>query len=80
MICKFLINMNLLIVFLNKIIWINMNNLFKNINPIYLYLISLTSFGLANYFHKIDSTLYYTTLVLGIIFCFLGFYKRLKNR
>jgi hypothetical protein len=57
-----------------------MNNLFKNISPIYFYLISLIFFGLANYLHKTNSTLYYTMLILGIVFCFLGFYKRLKNR
>ncbi len=57
-----------------------MNNFSKNKSPIYLYIVSLISFGLANYFHKTDSTLYYTMLILGTIFCFLGFYKRLKNR
>jgi len=57
-----------------------MNNFFKNISPIYFYLISLISFGLANYLHKTNNTLYYTMLILGIVFCFLGFYKRLKNR
>ena len=54
--------------------------MFKNVSPFMLYFISLICFGVANVVHKQELLLYNTLLGLGILFCFLGFYKRFKKR
>ncbi|SHG42301.1 hypothetical protein SAMN05443549_10417 [Flavobacterium fluvii] len=53
---------------------------FKNISPIYFYLVSVVCFVLSNVVRDKNIPLYYILLFLGAIFFILGFFKRMKNR
>jgi hypothetical protein len=53
---------------------------FKNIAPIYLYMISVVCFVIANIIRDQYITLYYILLIIGIIFFVLGFKNRIKNK
>ncbi|OYX82191.1 MAG: hypothetical protein B7Y83_15595 [Flavobacteriales bacterium 32-34-25] len=52
---------------------------FKNIAPIYLYMISVVCFVIANIIRNQYITLYYILLIIGIIFFVLGFKNRISN-
>lgn len=53
---------------------------FKNISPIYFYLMSVVCFVLSNVTRDKNIPIYYALLFLGAIFFILGFFKRMKNR
>ncbi len=53
---------------------------FKKINPIYLYLVSIISFVLANIFRDNNNSLYIFLLTIGVSFFIWGFIIRIKNR
>ncbi|MBG6111515.1 hypothetical protein IWX84_002401 [Flavobacterium sp. CG_9.10] len=53
---------------------------FKNIPTMYLYLVSIISFVLANLVRDKNRELYYFLLVFGLIFFVVGMVKRIKNR
>lgn len=52
----------------------------KNLSSIYLYLISVVCFVLANVIRDYNIILYYILLVLGVGFFVIGFTKRLKKK
>ncbi|HTG65539.1 MAG TPA: hypothetical protein VL859_04110 [Flavobacterium sp.] len=52
----------------------------KNIAPIYLYMISVVCFVVANIVREQFLTLYYILLVLGVLLCILGFKNRIQNK
>jgi hypothetical protein len=52
----------------------------KNLTPIYLYLISVVCFVLANIVRDQFNILYYILLLLGIVFFVMGFRKRINNK
>ncbi|SDK03014.1 hypothetical protein SAMN05192550_3211 [Flavobacterium glycines] len=52
----------------------------KNITPIYLYMISVACFALANLIRDQYRTFYFILLVIGIILCILGFKNRIQNK
>ena len=52
---------------------------FKNISPIYLYMISVVCFVIANVIRDQYINLYYILLIIGIIFFVLGFKNRISN-
>ncbi len=53
---------------------------FKNISPIYFYLVSVICFVLSNIVREKNIPLYYSSLFLGTIFFILGFFKRMKSK
>jgi hypothetical protein len=53
---------------------------FKNISPIFLYLLSVISFVLANLFRDKSDFLYGFLLVFGAGFFIFGFLKSRKNK
>ena len=52
----------------------------KNTPPMYLYLVSIISFILANLVRDKSLSLYYFLLIIGLVFFILGFMKRLKTK
>jgi MFS superfamily sulfate permease-like transporter len=52
----------------------------KNISPMYLYLVSIISFVLANVTREINVTLYYALLLLGLVFFVLGLLRRMQSK
>ncbi len=52
----------------------------KNIAPIYLYMISVVCFVIANMVRDQLLTLYYILLVIGVVLCILGFKNRIQNK
>lgn len=53
---------------------------FKNIAPIYLYMVSVICFVIANIIRDQYINLYYILLIIGIIFFVLGFKNRISNK
>jgi len=53
---------------------------FKNISPIYFYLMSVACFVLSNVTRDKNIPLYYVLLFLGAIFFIIGFFKRMKSK
>lgn len=53
---------------------------FKNIAPIYFYLVSVICFVLSNLTRDKNIPLYYTLLFLGAVFFIIGFFKRMKTK
>ena len=54
--------------------------MFKNIAPIYLYIISVVCFVIANLVREQFLILYYILLIAGILLFVLGFKKRINNK
>lgn len=54
--------------------------MFKNIAPIYLYMISVVCFVIANLVREQFLILYYILLITGILLFVLGFKKRINNK
>ena len=52
----------------------------KNTPPMYLYLVSIISFILANLVRDKNLGFYYFLLIIGLVFFVLGFMKRLKTK
>ena len=52
----------------------------KNTPPMYLYLVSIISFILANLVRDKNLGFYYFLLIVGLVFFVLGFMKRLKSK
>ena len=52
----------------------------KNTPPMYLYLVSIISFVLANVIRDKSLSLYYFLLIVGFIFFVLGFIRRIKTK
>ena len=52
----------------------------KNIQPIYLYLISILAFVLANIIREKNPFLYGILLAIGLIFFLLGLYSRIAKK
>ena len=52
----------------------------KNLSAIYLYLISVVCFVIANVIRDYNIILYYILIVLGIGLFVIGFTKRLKKK
>ena len=52
----------------------------KNTPPMYLYLVSIISFVLANVIQDKSLSLYYFLLIVGFIFFVLGFIRRIKTK
>ena len=53
---------------------------FKNSNPIYFYFVSIVSFVLANLSREKSKEIYYSLLIIGLVFFLLGLLKRIKNK
>ena len=53
---------------------------FKNIQPIYLYLISILAFVLANIIREKNPFLYGIALAVGLIFFLLGLFNRIAKK
>lgn len=53
---------------------------FKNISPIYFYILSVACFVLSNVTRDKNIPLYYVLLFLGAIFFIIGFFKRMKSK
>ncbi|PVX46962.1 hypothetical protein C8C85_2867 [Flavobacterium sp. 103] len=51
----------------------------KNANPIYLYLVSIAAFVLANIIRTTNVGFYYGLLIVGLVFFFLGLMRRIKK-
>ncbi|KDN54723.1 hypothetical protein [Flavobacterium seoulense] len=51
----------------------------KNIAPIYLYMISVVCFVIANVVRDQFLELYYVLLIVGVILCILGFKNRIQK-
>jgi hypothetical protein len=52
----------------------------KNTPPMYLYLVSIISFVLANVIRDKSLGFYYFLLIIGLVFFVLGFMRRLKTK
>ena len=52
----------------------------KNIQPIYLYLMSILAFVLANIIREKNPFLYGILLAIGLIFFLLGLYSRIAKK
>jgi hypothetical protein len=52
----------------------------KNTPPMYLYLVSIVSFVLANVVRDKSVGFYYFLLVMGLFFFVLGFLRRMKTK
>ncbi|MBG6187319.1 hypothetical protein IWX80_001681 [Flavobacterium sp. CAN_S2] len=52
----------------------------KNTPPMYLYLVSIISFILANLVRDKSLGFYYFLLIIGLVFFVLGFMKSLKTK
>ena len=52
----------------------------KNTPPMYLYLVSIVSFVLANVVRDKSVGFYYFLLIIGLICFVLGFLKRMKTK
>ncbi|PIF63443.1 hypothetical protein C8C87_0947 [Flavobacterium sp. 120] len=52
----------------------------KNTPPMYLYLVSIISFILANIVRDKSLGFYYFLLIIGLVFFVLGFMRRLKTK
>ncbi|MBG6063418.1 hypothetical protein IWX83_003228 [Flavobacterium sp. CG_9.1] len=52
----------------------------KNTPPMYLYLVSIFSFILANLVRDKSLGFYYFLLIIGLVFFVLGFMRRLKTK
>lgn len=52
----------------------------KNISPIYLYMISVVCFVIANVVRDQYLILYYILLIIGILLFVMGFKKRIQKK
>ena len=52
----------------------------KNLAPIYLYMISVVCFVIANIVRDKVLFLYYILLMLGVVFFVIGLKKRISNK
>ena len=52
----------------------------KNTPPMYLYLVSIVSFVLANVVRDKSVGFYYFLLIIGLVFFVLGFLRRMKTK
>ena len=52
---------------------------FGKLNPITFYFVSIISFVLANVIRDQSIPVYYLSLMVGVIFFFLGLYKRVNS-
>jgi uncharacterized membrane protein YjdF len=55
-------------------------SVFKNIPPIYFYIVSVVCFVLSNVNRYKNLPLYYSLLFFGAIFFIIGFFKRMKSK
>ena len=55
-------------------------NFLKNLSPLNLYLFSILCFVGANLTRSKSLEIYYTLLVLGVLFFVFGLTKRIKNK
>ena len=53
---------------------------FGKLSPMAFYFISVISFVLANVIREQSVTVYYLSLVIGLVFFFLGLYKRVNTK
>lgn len=53
---------------------------FNKLSPMALYFISIVFLVLSNIIRSHNLNLYYVLLVIGIIFFFLGLYKKIKTK
>ncbi|WP_310594503.1 hypothetical protein [Flavobacterium sp.] len=53
---------------------------FVKLSPITFYFISIICFVLANVIREQSVPVYYLSLVLGLVFFFLGLYKRVNSK
>jgi len=51
----------------------------KNASPIYFYFVSIAAFVLANIIRTTSVSFYYTLLIVGLVFFFLGLMRRIKK-
>lgn len=56
------------------------NDFFKNSSPMTFYIISIISFFIANYVGNKNLTIYFSLLVIGLVFFVLGILKRFRSR
>jgi pilus assembly protein TadC len=56
------------------------NDFFKNSSPMTFYIISIISFFIANYVGNKNLQIYFSLLVIGLIFFVLGILKRFRSR
>lgn len=55
-------------------------NSFGKLSPMAFYFISVICFVLANVIREQNLTIYYIAVVVGLVFFFLGLYKRVKTK
>jgi MFS superfamily sulfate permease-like transporter len=53
---------------------------FGKFSPMAFYFISVIAFVLANVIREQSSSFYYLSLVVGLVFFFLGLYKRVNTK
>jgi hypothetical protein len=53
---------------------------FSKLSPMAFYFISVIAFVLANVIREQSVTVYYLSLVIGLVFFFLGLYKRVNTK
>ena len=53
---------------------------FGKLNPITFYFVSIISFVLANVIREQSVPAYYLSLMVGVVFFFLGLYKRVNSK
>ncbi|WP_374507255.1 hypothetical protein [Flavobacterium sp.] len=53
---------------------------FGKLSPMAFYFISVISFVLANVIREQSIPVYYLSLVVGLVFFFLGLYKRVNTK
>lgn len=52
----------------------------EKLSPITFYFISIISFVLANVIREQSVPVYYLSLIVGVVFFFLGLYKRITTK
>jgi VIT1/CCC1 family predicted Fe2+/Mn2+ transporter len=55
-------------------------NSFGKLSPMAFYFISVIAFVLANVIREQNLTIYYIAVVVGLVFFFLGLYKRVSTK
>ncbi len=53
---------------------------FKKLSPMAFYFISVIAFVLANVIKEQSISVYYLCIVVGLLFFFLGLYKRVRAK
>jgi pilus assembly protein TadC len=56
------------------------SDFFKNSSPMTFYIISIISFFIANYLGNKNLPIYFSLLVIGLVFFVLGILKRFRSR